>query len=129
VAKRFGAARVVTGVTWLLVPLTAALATVAGAWAYGVLFGLVCLLMPLASVVLQARALQVTAPALQARTGAVLATAVTGGASLAPVLAGALADRVSTAAPAIVCGAALALLAVHTSRRAVRGALRPEGAV
>lgn len=129
VAKRFGAARVVTGVTWLLVPLTAALATVAGAWAYGVLFGLVCLLMPLASVVLQARTLQVTAPALQARTGAVLATAVTGGASLAPVLAGALADRVSTAAPAIVCGAALALLAVHTSRRAVRGALRPEGAV
>jgi predicted MFS family arabinose efflux permease len=123
VAKRFGASRTVTGTTWLLVPLTAApaaLAPVAGAWAYGVLFGLVCLLMPMASVVLQARALQVTAPALQARTGAVLATATTGGASLAPVLAGVLADRVSPAAPAIACGATLALLAVHTSRRPLR---------
>ncbi|MGA4798405.1 MFS transporter [Streptomyces lavendulocolor] len=123
VAKRFGASRTVTGTTWLLVPLTAApaaLAPVAGAWAYGVLFGLVCLLMPMASVVLQARALQVTAPVLQARTGAVLATATTGGASLAPVLAGVLADRVSPAAPAIACGAALTLLAVHTSRRPLR---------
>ncbi|MEV5428044.1 MFS transporter [Streptomyces sp. NPDC052701] len=123
VAKRFGGSRVVTGVTWLLVPLAVALATVTGAWAYGLLFALVCLLMPLASVVLQARALQTTAPALQARTGAVLATAATGAAALAPVLAGALADRVSTAAPAAVCGAALAVLAVHTSRRPVRGAL------
>ncbi|MET9294699.1 MFS transporter [Streptomyces sp. NPDC003077] len=123
VTRRFGASRVVTGVTWLLVPLAAALATATGAWAYGLLFSLVCLLMPLASVVLQARALQATAPALQARTGAVLATAVTGAAALAPVLAGALADRVSTAAPALACGAALTVLALHTSRRPVRGAL------
>ncbi|MFG3498880.1 MFS transporter [Streptomyces sp. NPDC047928] len=123
VAGRVGAPYLVTGVTWLLVPLTAALATAAGPWAYGVLFSLVCLLMPLASVVLQARALQVTAPALQARTGAVLATATTGAAALAPVLAGALADRVSPAAPALVCGVTLALLAAHTSRRSVRGTL------
>ncbi|MEU0661781.1 MFS transporter [Streptomyces lavendulocolor] len=131
VAKRFGASRTVTGATWLLVPLTAApaaLAPVAGAWAYGALFGLVCLLMPMASVVLQARALQVTAPALQARTGAVLATATTGGASLAPVLAGVLADRVSPAAPAIACGATLTLLAVHTSRRPLRDGRAAEAA-
>ncbi|RST12612.1 MFS transporter [Streptomyces sp. WAC05374] len=128
VAKRFGAPRVVTGVTWLLVPLTAALATATGAWAYGVLFSAVCLLMPLASVVLQARALQATAPAVQARTGAVLATATTGAAALAPVLAGVLADGLSTAAPAWACGAALVLLAAHTSRRPVRGALTAEAA-
>ncbi|MEV3993956.1 MFS transporter [Streptomyces sp. NPDC049837] len=126
VAKRFGAPRVVTGVTWLLVPLTGALATATGAWAYGVLFSLVCLLMPLASVVLQARALQATAPALQARTGAVLATATTGAAAVAPVLAGLLADRVSMAAPALLCGAALVPLAAHTSRRPVRGVLAGE---
>ncbi|WP_189397491.1 MFS transporter [Streptomyces sp. FBKL.4005] len=128
VAGRFGAPRVVPGVTWLLVPLAAALAVVTSAWAYGLLFGLVCLLMPLASVVLQARAVQVTAPALQARTGAVLATATTGAAALAPVLAGALADRVSAAAPAAVCGVLLALLAAHSSRRPVRGVLAPEAA-
>ncbi|MFF8288740.1 MFS transporter [Streptomyces sp. NPDC016309] len=126
VAKRFGAPRVVAGVTWLLVPLTAALATVVGAWAYGALFGLVCLLMPLASVILQARAIGATAPALQARTGAVLATATTGAAALAPVLAGALAERVSTTAPALACGVTLAVLAAHTSRRPVRGALAAE---
>ncbi|MGI5479060.1 MFS transporter [Streptomyces lavendofoliae] len=128
-AKRFGASRAVIGVSWLLVPLTVAPATLApvvGAWAYGVLFGLVCLLMPLASVVLQARALQVTAPALQARTGAVLATATTGGAALAPVVAGVLADRVSTTAPALACGSVLLLLAAHTSRRSVRGGLAAE---
>ncbi|MFI9243685.1 MFS transporter [Streptomyces sp. NPDC053086] len=123
VARRAGAPRVVTGVTWLLVPLAAALAVVTDAWAYGLLFSLLCLLMPLASVVLQARALQATAPALQARTGAVLATATTGAAALAPVLAGALADRVSPTAPAVSCGVLLGLLAAHSSRRPVRGVL------
>ncbi|MFI0809432.1 MFS transporter [Streptomyces echinatus] len=126
VAKRFGASRVVTGVTWLLLPLAVTLAAVSDAWAYGLLFSLVCLLMPLASVVLQARALQATAPALQARTGAVLATATTGAAALAPVLAGALADRVSPAAPAVFCGVLLTLLAAHSSRRPVRGVLTAE---
>ncbi|WP_256107932.1 MFS transporter [Streptomyces sp. ODS05-4] len=125
VAKRFGAPRTVTAVTWLLVPLTAALAASTGAAAHAALLGCVCLLMPLAAVLLQARVLQTTAPALQARTGAVLATASTGAAALAPVLAGALADRVSAAAPALGCAAALALLAAHTSRRPVRRALTP----
>ncbi len=128
VVGRLGAVRAVTGVTWLLVPLAAALALTTDAWAYGALFSLVCLLMPLASVVLQARALQATALALQARTGAVLATAATGAAALAPVLSGALAGRLSTAAPAVACGVLLTLLAVHTCRRPVRAALTAQAA-
>ncbi|WP_244375361.1 MFS transporter [Streptomyces ficellus] len=142
IARRWGVPRVVTGATWLLVPLTGALAAVTAgatgvggagagpwadrwtlAWACGVLFCLVCLLTPPASVALQARAIQSTAPALQARTGAVLATATTGAAALAPVLAGVLAGRVATYAPAVLCGVTLALLALHTRRRTVRAAL------
>ncbi|MCW5250824.1 MFS transporter [Streptomyces sp. SHP 1-2] len=122
-AERFGASRIVPAVTWLLVPLAVLLATVTGAWAYGLLFALVCLVMPVASVLLQTGALGATAPALQARTGAVLATTTTGAAALAPVLAGLLTDRLTTGAPALACGAALALLAAHTTRRPVRGAL------
>ncbi|QES45679.1 MFS transporter [Streptomyces venezuelae] len=118
VAVRVGAARVLVGVTWLLVPLTAALATAAGPWTYGLLLGAVCLLVPLPAVVLQARALLVTEPSVQARVGAVLATASGGAAALAPVLAGLCADRIGTAAPALVCAALLGLLAVHTTRRA-----------
>ncbi|MEU2565179.1 MFS transporter [Streptomyces longispororuber] len=117
-AERVGAARLLTAVTWLLVPLTAALATAAGPWAYGALLGAVCLLVPLPAVVLQARVLLVTEPALQARVGAVLATASGGAAALAPVLAGLLADQAGTAAPAVGCAALLALLAAHTTRRA-----------
>ncbi|MFI1676204.1 MFS transporter [Streptomyces sp. NPDC020607] len=118
VAVRVGAARVLVGVTWLLVPLTAALATAAGPWTYGLLLGAVCLLVPLPAVILQARALLVTEPSVQARVGAVLATASGGAAALAPVLAGLCADRVGTAAPALGCAALLTLLAVHTTRRA-----------
>ncbi|MCI3935332.1 MFS transporter [Streptomyces sp. AN091965] len=118
VAVRVGAARLVTAVTWLLVPLTAALATATGPWAYGALLGAVCLVIPLAAVVLQARVLLVAEPAVQARVGAVLGTASGGAAALAPVLAGLFADRVDTAAPALGCAALLALLAVHTTRRA-----------
>ncbi|MFH8791134.1 MFS transporter [Streptomyces sp. NPDC017941] len=118
VATRVGAARLLTAVTWLLVPLTAVLATATGPWAYGVLLGAICLLVPLPAVVLQARVLLVTEAAVQARVGAVLATASGGAAALAPVLAGLFADRVDTAAPALGCAALLALLAVHTTRRA-----------
>ncbi|QDQ15725.1 MFS transporter [Streptomyces spectabilis] len=118
VAVRFGAARLVTAVTWLLVPLTAALATASGPWAYGLLLGAVCLVIPLAAVVLQARVLLVAEPAVQARVGAVLGTASGGAAALAPVLAGVFADRVDTAAPALGCAVLTALLAVHTTRRA-----------
>ncbi|WP_051854683.1 MFS transporter [Streptomyces sp. NRRL B-1347] len=118
VAVRFGAARLVTAVTWLLVPLTAALATATGPWSYGALLGAVCLVIPPAAVVLQARVLLVAEPAVQARVGAVLGTASGGAAALAPVLAGLFADRVDTAAPALGCAALITLLAVYTTRRA-----------
>ncbi|MFD7166787.1 MFS transporter [Streptomyces violascens] len=115
IAGRIGAARLLVTVSWLLVPLAAGLATADGPWTYGALFGVFCLLMPLVGVVLQSRALQVTPPGLQARTGAVLASAVGGSAALAPVLAGVCVTRVGTAAPAVVCAAVLAALAWRTT--------------
>ncbi|MEU1078397.1 MULTISPECIES: MFS transporter [unclassified Streptomyces] len=115
VVGRIGAARLLIGVSWLLVPLAAALATARGPWTYGGLFGVFCLLMPLVTVVLQSRAIQETPPALQARTAAVLATAVGGSAALAPVLAGACASRAGTAAPAVASAAVLTVLACWTT--------------
>ncbi|WP_329402212.1 MFS transporter [Streptomyces melanogenes] len=114
-AGRISAARLLVTVSWLLVPLAAALATVRGPWAYGGLFGVFCLLMPLVTVVLQSRAIQETPPALQARTGAVLASAVGGSAALAPVVAGVCASRAGTAAPAVASAAVLTLLACWTT--------------
>ena len=115
IAGRIGAARLLVTVSWLLVPLAAGLATADGPWTYGALFGVFCLLMPLVGVVLQSRALQVTPPGLQARTGAVLASAAGGSAALAPVLAGVCVTRVGTAAPAVVCAVVLAALAWRTT--------------
>ncbi|KOU42768.1 MFS transporter [Streptomyces sp. WM6378] len=115
IAGRIGAARLLVTVSWLLVPLAAGLATADGPWTYGALFGVFCLLMPLVGVVLQSRALQETPPGLQARTGAVLASAAGGSAALAPVLAGVCVTRVGTAAPAVVCAVVLAALAWRTT--------------
>ncbi|MFE9401696.1 MFS transporter [Streptomyces sp. NPDC006530] len=121
VVGRIGAARLLVTVSWLLVPLAAGLATAEGPWLYGALFGAFCLLMPLVAVVLQSRALQETPPELQARTGAVLASAAGGSAALAPVLAGVFVSRAGTAAPAAVCAGSLAVLAWWTT--VVRGRL------
>ncbi|MCX5387222.1 MFS transporter [Streptomyces sp. NBC_00083] len=115
IAGRFDAARLLVTITWLLVPLAAGLATAEGPWTYGALFGAFCLLMPLVGVVLQSRALQETPPGLQARTGAVLSSTVGGSAALAPVLAGVAVTRAGTAAPAVVCAGALAVLAWWTT--------------
>ncbi|MEV6721836.1 MFS transporter [Streptomyces xanthochromogenes] len=115
VVGRIGAARLLVTVSWLLVPLAAGLATADGPWTYGALFGVFCLLMPLVAVVLQSRALQETPPSLQARTGAVLASAVGGSAALAPVLAGVFVTRVGTAAPAVICAGLLTALAWRTT--------------
>ncbi|MFF1480556.1 MFS transporter [Streptomyces sp. NPDC058301] len=115
IAGRISASRLLVTVTWLLVPLAAALATAKDPWTYGGLFGAFCLLMPLVTVVLQSRAIQETPPALQARTGAVLATAVGGSAALAPVVAGVCASRAGTAAPAVASAALLTLLACWTT--------------
>ncbi|WP_371655281.1 MULTISPECIES: MFS transporter [unclassified Streptomyces] len=124
VAGRISATRLLVTVSWLLVPLAAALATAKGPWTYGALFGVFCLLMPLVTVVLQSRAIQETPPALQARTAAVLATAVGGSAALAPVVAGVCASRAGTAAPAVASAAVLTLLACWTTyvRVPARGA-------
>ncbi|RCH67284.1 MFS transporter [Streptomyces sp. SDr-06] len=115
IAGRIAPARLLVAVSWLLVPLAAGLAAADGPWAYGALFGVFCLLMPLVGVVLQSRALQETPPGLQARTGAVLASAVGGSAALAPVLAGVFVTRAGTAAPAVACAGLLAALAWRTT--------------
>ncbi|WP_369375581.1 MFS transporter [Streptomyces sp. cg36] len=115
IAGRIGAARLLVTVTWLLVPLAAGLATAEGPWTYGALFGVFCLLMPVVTVVLQSRAIQETPPGLQARTGAVLSTAVGGSAALAPVLAGLCATYAGTAAPAVLAALVLTLLACRTT--------------
>ncbi|MFJ4716576.1 MFS transporter [Streptomyces sp. NPDC088785] len=117
-AARLGAARVLVAATWLLVPLTAALALADGPWTYGLLLGALSLLVPLPAIVLQSRALLATRPELQARAGAVLATASGAAAALAPALAGLLTEHAAAAAPALGCAAVLTLLAVHTTRRA-----------
>ncbi|TQJ57551.1 MFS transporter [Streptomyces sp. SLBN-115] len=112
--------RAVVTVSWLMVPLAAALATAGGPWAYGALFGGLCLIMPPATVILQARAIQGTPPELQARAGSVLATAAGGAAATAPALAGFLTAHAGAAGPALVSAGVLVLLALHTTLRAGR---------
>ncbi|MEU8626787.1 MFS transporter [Streptomyces sp. NPDC048669] len=114
-ALRLGAARSVLAVTWLLLPLTAALATTRSPWWDAVLFGAICLIMPVATVVLQSRAIAAVPPHLQARAGAVLATGAGGAAALGPAAAGVLAAAAGTPGPALGCASALLLLAAHTS--------------
>ncbi|MEU9266159.1 MFS transporter [Streptomyces sp. NPDC048251] len=122
--------RAVVTVSWLMIPLAAALATAGGPWAYGALFGGLCLIMPPATVILQARAIQGTPPELQARAGSVLATAAGGAAAVAPALAGFLTAHAGTAVPALVSAGVLVLLALHTTLRAGRtlaSGLPPKG--
>ncbi|OON82839.1 MFS transporter [Streptomyces tsukubensis] len=120
VAARVGAARAVTTVTWLLVPLTAALAFVSSPWAYGALFGAFCLIMPPATVLFQSHAIRVTPPALQARTGAVLATATGATTALAPALTGLATSEAGPAAPVYGSAALLMALALYVHLGASR---------
>ncbi|MEU9431260.1 MFS transporter [Streptomyces sp. NPDC048252] len=112
--------RAVVTVSWLMIPLAAALATAGGPLAYGALFGGLCLIMPSATVILQARAIQGTPPELQARAGSVLATAAGGAAAVAPALAGFLTAHAGAAVPALASAGVLVLLALHTTLRAGR---------
>ncbi|MFI1302981.1 MFS transporter [Streptomyces sioyaensis] len=114
-AGRRSPTRVLVAVSWLMVPPAAALAAAREAWQFGLLFGLLCLLTPLATVVLQARIIQVTPPGLQARTGTVLATAFGAAAALAPALAGLSADRIGPAATLVGCAVLLAAVALHAT--------------
>ncbi|MFD7285273.1 MFS transporter [Streptomyces sp. NPDC059863] len=118
--RRLSPAWAVVAVSWLMIPLAAALATAGEPWTYGALFGGFCLIMPLATVILQARAIHGTPPELQARAGSVLATAAGGAAAMAPALAGLLTAHAGAAAPALVCAGVLALLALHTTFGAKR---------
>ncbi|WP_314219400.1 MFS transporter [Streptomyces zaehneri] len=123
--------RAVVTVSWLMIPLAAALATARGPWAYGALFGGFCLIMPLATVILQARAIQGTPPELQARAGSVLATAAGGAAAVAPALAGFVTAHAGAAVPALASAGVLVLLALHTTLGAGRGlapGVPPKGA-
>ncbi|WP_329071705.1 MFS transporter [Streptomyces sp. NBC_01429] len=112
--------RAVVTVTWLMIPLAAALATAGAPWSYGALFGGFCLIMPLATVILQARAIQGTPPGLQARAGSVLAAAAGGAAAMAPALAGLLTAHAGAAVPALAAAGVLVLLALHTTLGARR---------
>ncbi|MER8068858.1 MFS transporter [Streptomyces sp. NPDC094034] len=118
--RRLSPSWTVVAVSWLMIPLAAALATAGEPWTYGALFGGFCLIMPLATVILQARAIQGTPPELQARAGSVLATAAGGAAAMAPASAGLLTAHAGAAVPALVCAGVLALLALHTTFGAQR---------
>lgn len=115
IAGRRSAGRVLVTVSWLMVPPAAALAMARDAWHFGLLFGLLCLLTPVATVALQARIIQVIPPGLQARTGTVLATVSGATAAVAPALAGLSADRAGAAVTLVGCAALLAVLALHTT--------------
>lgn len=122
-ARRLTAPRTLVAVSWLLVPAASALAVTTRPWPYGLSFGAVSLLVPAAVVVLQVRALRVTPPELQARTGTALATAAGAAAALAPLAAGASVAWFGTAVTAAGCAALLALLAAGTTRAVTRGVL------
>ncbi|MCH0539042.1 MFS transporter [Streptomyces sp. MUM 203J] len=119
-ARALPGARLVVTVTCLLVPLAALLAATGRVWVYGLLFGAIALLLPGATVVLQARAVRVIPPRLQARTGTVLTTATGLSAALAPVAAGALASLGGAVWVPLGCAAVLAALAVRTAAVAPR---------
>lgn len=112
---RAGAGRVLVTVTWLLVPLAAALAGAGSPLAFGALFGSVCLLLPLMSVVLQSWVVTGVPAGAQARVGAVLTVASGLAAAAAPALTGALSERAGTAATPLVCALLLLALALRTT--------------
>ncbi|SDM98089.1 MFS transporter [Streptomyces wuyuanensis] len=125
VVRRVGGARTLVAVTWLTVPPAAALAWTGSPWSLGLCFGAFCLLLAPATVVVQSAAIADTPHHLQARTGALLATAVVGAGAGSPVVAGALATHAGPAATPAACALALAVLALFTGLRA--GRLRPGG--
>ncbi|WFB06056.1 MFS transporter [Streptomyces sp. LX-29] len=122
-ARRLSPAAGLVAVSWLMVPIAAGLALTDRLWAYGVLFGALSLLTAVVTVVLQAHAVAVTPPHLQARTGAALATAAGAAAALAPIMAGACADGFGPAATSAGCAVLLAAVAAWTTRAALAGSL------
>ncbi|QMU73880.1 MFS transporter [Streptacidiphilus sp. P02-A3a] len=117
-ARRIGGTRTVLAVTWLLVPLSAAMALGGRPLAFAAPLAAVCLLVPSATVVLQSRAIHVVPGELRARASAVLTAATGAAAALGPVAAGAvggaLPGQSGRAALALGCAALLGALALYT---------------
>ncbi|MES4891230.1 MFS transporter [Streptomyces sp. NPDC096012] len=124
VVRRFGAHRSLAAATWLLLPPCAALSVAGGPWAWALCFSALCAVLPVVTVVLGSAAVLAAPRELQSRTGAVLAAGAATTAALAPVCAAALVGWGGGRAPALCCGAVLAVLAAHTQRSAA-AVLRP----
>ncbi|GAB2934203.1 MFS transporter [Streptomyces heilongjiangensis] len=124
VVRRLGARRSLTAATWLLLPPCVALGVAGGPWLWGVCFGVVCLVLPVVTVVLGTAAVLAVPHGLQSRTGAVFGAATAVTAAGAPAVAAALVSWGGSRLPAAVCAAVLALLAVRTQRMAP-AVLRP----
>ncbi|MEU0008697.1 MFS transporter [Streptomyces sp. NPDC006314] len=118
VVRRLGAHRSLAAATWLLLVPCAALSVAEGPWLWALCFSALCAVLPVVTVVLGAAAVLAAPPELQSRAGAVLAAGAAVTAAMAPACAAALVGWGGGRTAALGCGAALALLAVHTQRSA-----------
>ncbi|MDG5805194.1 MFS transporter [Streptomyces ossamyceticus] len=118
VVRRLGARRSLTAATWLLLPPCVALSVAGGPWLWGVCFGVICLVLPVITVVLGTAAVLAVPHGLQSRTGAVFGAATAVTAAGAPAVAALLVSWGGSRLPAAACAVVLALLAVRTQRMA-----------
>ncbi|MEU6803349.1 MFS transporter [Streptomyces neyagawaensis] len=118
VVRRLGARRALTTATWLLLPPCVALSVAGGPWLWGVCFGVICLVLPVITVVLGTAAVLAVPHGLQSRTGAVFGAATAVTAAGAPAVAALLVSWGGSRLPAAACAVVLALLAVRTQRMA-----------
>ncbi|MET8586198.1 MFS transporter [Streptomyces collinus] len=118
VVRRLGARRSLTAATWLLLPPGAALSGAGGPWLWGLCFSALCLVLPVVTVVLGGAAVLAVPEDLQSRTGALLGSATAVTAAVAPAAAAALVTWGGPRVPALLCTAALFVLALYTRRTA-----------
>jgi predicted MFS family arabinose efflux permease len=130
VVRRFGPRRSLVTATWLLIVPAAALTAAHGPWAYGAAFAALCVLVPVVTVVLSSAAVAAVPRRAQSRAGAVIGSAAALAAAGAPAAAAALVTEAGPRAPALLCTAALAVLAGYThvtARRTFSPAPAPAG--
>ncbi|MFE9877845.1 MFS transporter [Streptomyces sp. NPDC005784] len=120
IVRRFGPRRALVTATWLLIVPPAALSAAHGPWAFGAAFAGLCVLVPVITVVLSSAAIAATPREAQSRAGAVIGSAAALAAAGAPVVAAALVTEVGPRAPALLCAAAVAVLAGYTHSAARR---------
>ncbi|WP_055714235.1 MFS transporter [Streptomyces torulosus] len=118
VVRRLGARRSLTAATWLLLPPCVALSVAGGPWLWGVCFGVICLVLPVITVILGTAAVLAVPHGLQSRTGAVFGAATAVTAAGAPAVAALLVSWGGSRLPAAACAVVLALLALRTQRMA-----------